>query len=58
LKYRLSSVTDEGENSRFCDIEHTVFDWKPLCEKNSPARSTHRRRAQLSAFKTHCGDDT
>jgi hypothetical protein len=29
----LSSVTNEGENSSFCDIEHTVFDWKPLCEK-------------------------
>jgi len=55
-KYRFVFRHLRRGNSSSCDIEHTDLKWKPLCEKQlAGPLNTHRRRAQLSAFKHTAG---
>ena len=56
IKYRFMFRHLRRGNSSSCDIEHTDLKWKPLREKQlAGPLNTHRRRAQLSAFKHTAG---
>src|ERR1041385_5423393 len=54
LKYRLRSVNFMKGITAAPAIEHTEFRiWIAAVRDNSPARSTHHRRAQHSCFYTN-----